>query len=530
MEKRKKKMNNTHGITLITLAVTIIILLILAGVTISALTGDDGIIQQSKLATEQASKKVAKEEIKRIVREYDLTSRSQTLEEFLKTKVPDRIDSVINNGDGTLTVTKNGYAVTVNDTEKKDDDKKDNTTKGDNTIDDDTKPEPVITVGVAKVVENSNGTGNALGEASTYLGNTLYITFSHSITGGSTTVSPSIPYAVTANGTYSFTVTGTVDGKKYTKSISVTVNQFYNINLDDMKIGDYVNYTYDVANNYMLTSATSGSSSNPTDGIPQTAGLKWRVLNIDKSNETVDLISENPTDTNVYFEGILGYNNGPYLMNEICKAQYSNKTLGVEARNINLLDMEKQLTTAGIAARNAYKYSSDTAKYGTTKTYTRNSLYPSLYAGQKGAGVNVTEANASTITQPDITKGNDPYEESKPIATTEPTTSSTSRTGYRLTVTQTYYNISINSTNYGDAYKVLNNSADYWVASRSVLTYSSYAEFNLRYANTNAYGAPRMFGSDGNSYNSYYRLRPVASVPFNLFSGEKNTSDAWKLK
>ena len=140
MNELKEKMNNIHGITLVALVVTIVVLLILAGVTISALTGDDGIIQQSKLATEEASKKVAKEEIKRIVREYDLTSRSQTLEEFLKTKVPDRIDSVINNGDGTLIVTKNGYAVTVNDTEKKDDDKKDNTTKGDNTIDDDTKP------------------------------------------------------------------------------------------------------------------------------------------------------------------------------------------------------------------------------------------------------------------------------------------------------------------------------------------------------------------------------------------------------
>ena len=64
-----------------------------------------------------------------------------------------------------------------------------------------------------------------------------------------------------------------------------------------------------------------------------------------------------------------------------------------------------------------------TAKYGTTKTYTSNTKYPSLYANQKGAGPNV---NASTITQPDTTKGNDPYEESKPIATTEPTTDSTS--------------------------------------------------------------------------------------------------------
>ncbi|CDA59540.1 unknown [Clostridium sp. CAG:245] len=77
-------------------------------------------------------------------------------------------------------------------------------------------------------------------------------------------------------------------------------------------------------------------------------------------------------------------------MNEICKAQYSNKSLGVNARSINLLDMEKHLTAAGIAARNAYKYNSDTAKYGTTKTYTSNTKYPSLYANQKGAGPNVS--------------------------------------------------------------------------------------------------------------------------------------------
>ena len=238
------------------------------------------------------------------------------------------------------------------------------------------------------------------------------------------------------------------------------------VDLSKYKIGEYVNYTYDTAENYVLTSATCGSSSNPTDGIPQTSGLKWKILNIDEANGTVDLISENPTGTSVYFSNILGYNNGPYLMNEICKAQYSNKSLGVNARSINLLDMEKHLTAAGIAARNAYKNSSDTAKYGTTKTYKSNTKYPSLYAGQKGAGVNVAEVNASTISQPDITKGNDPYEESKPIATTEPTTDQTSGIGNPLTVTQTYYSIPINEPNYGDAYKVLNNSTTYWVASR----------------------------------------------------------------
>ena len=301
------------------------------------------------------------------------------------------------------------------------------------------------------------------------------------------------------------------------------------VDLSKYKIGDYVNYTYDTAENYVLTSATCGSSSNPTDGIPQTSGLKWRILNIDEANGTVDLISENPTGTSVYFSNILGYNNGPYLMNEICKAQYSNKSLGVNARSINLLDMEKHLTAAGIAARNAYKYDSDTAKYGTTKTYTSNTKYPSLYAGQKGAGVNVAEVNASTIAQPDITKGNDPYEESKAIAKTEPTTDNTSGTGNPLTVTQIYYNISINSTNYGDAYKVLSNSTWYWVASRYVGTYSDSAGFGLRIADNSTYG-DGMFNSNGSSYNGNVRLRPVVSLSSSILSETKDASGAWNLK
>lgn len=300
------------------------------------------------------------------------------------------------------------------------------------------------------------------------------------------------------------------------------------VDLSKYKIGDYVNYTYDTAENYVLTSATCGSSSNPSTGIPQTTGLKWRILNIDESNGTVDLISENPTGTDVYFSGALGYHNGPYLMNEICKAQYSNKSLGVNARSINLLDMEKHLTAAGIAARNAHnKGSSSYAQYGTTKTYTSNTKYPSLYAGQKGAGVNVAEANANTIAQPDISKGNDPYEESKPIATTEPTTDNTSGTGNPLTVTQTYYNIPINTANYGDAASVLSNSNYFWVASRFVGTNSDFARFGLRVANTNTHGN-FMFYSNGNTNNFRNRLRPVVSLSSSLLTGEK-TNNAWNL-
>ena len=302
------------------------------------------------------------------------------------------------------------------------------------------------------------------------------------------------------------------------------------VDLSKYKIGDSVNYTYDPASSsYTLESKYSGYSSNQT--IAQTTGLTWKVLNVDKENDTVDIISTNPTSSTVIFANILGYNNGPYLMNEICKAQYSNKTLGVNARSINLLDMEKHLTADGITARNAYQYDSSTAKYGTTKTYPSNTKYPSLYANQKGAGPNITEAEASKkITQPDTTKGNDPYEESKPIVpkgTTEPTNDSTYGTGNPLTVTQTYYYRPINDTNYGTASSILANSTKFWVAARDVHTRSDYATFGLRIADTNAYGC-NMFYSNGDTGGSTCALRPVVSLPSRLLTGEQ-TNGAWRV-
>ena len=485
--------------------------MILAGVSINTVLGDDGIIKKAKEAAAATKQASAEEEMNRLVLEYQLASKDETLESFLQEKVTEgRIDGVTDNGDGTITITKKvegkDYTITV----KKP-----------------VAPTPSVKVGAIRVVSDSTGAGSSLGEASTRKGTTLYIMIESTISGGTTTVSPEVPYAVTENGTYKFTVTGTVDGTAYTKEVSVTVNQFKNSILEDIniKIGDSVNYTYDTASSsYTLESKYSGYSSNQT--IAQTTGLKWRILNIDEANGTVDLISENPTGTSVYFSNILGYNNGPYLMNEICKAQYSNKSLGVNARSINLLDMEKQLTAAGIAARNAY---SSNVKYGTTKTYTSNTKYPSLYAGQKGAGVNVAEEKASTIAQPDISKGNDPYEESKAIAETEPTTDKTYGTGNQLTVTQTYYYIPINVTNYGDAASVLSNSNYFWVASRFVYTYSGAASFGLRFASTSTDGLT-MFYSNGNTNNVNYRLRPVVSLSSSILSETKDASGAWNLK
>lgn len=53
MEKKIKQQINNKGITLIALVITIIVLLILAGVTIATLTGDNGILTKAGDAKEQ---------------------------------------------------------------------------------------------------------------------------------------------------------------------------------------------------------------------------------------------------------------------------------------------------------------------------------------------------------------------------------------------------------------------------------------------------------------------------------------------
>ena len=484
--------------------------MILAGVSINTVLGDDGIIKKAKEAAAATKQASAEEEMNRLVLEYQLASKDETLESFLQEKVTEgRIDGVTDNGDGTITITKKvegkDYTITV----KKP-----------------VAPTPSVKVGAIRVVADSTGAGSSLGEASTRKGTTLYIMIESTISGGTTTVSPQVPYAVTENGTYKFTVTGTVNGTTYTKEVSVTVNQFKNSILENIniKIGDSVNYTYDSAGSYSLSSTYSGYSSNQT--IAQTTGLTWKVLNVDKENDTVDIISTNPTSSTVRFYGALGYHNGPYIMNKICEELYSNSTLNVTARNINLLDMEQHLTPTGIATRNKY---ANSVRYGKTKTYKDNySCYPLLYEGQKGAGVNVAEANASTIAQPDITKGNDPYSES--VDTTGPLTDKTYKQADNkvLTVTQTLYSIPINEANYGEAYKVLNNSTPYWVSARYVYTNSNVAVFGMYDADMNL-GGYNMFYSNKDGYDYDDRLRPVVSLPSSLLTGEQ-TNGAWNLR
>ena len=107
------------GITIVSLAVTIVVILILAGVTINVLVGDNGVINVSKEKNSKLAEKTAKEEMRTVVLEYGISSDGETLQEFLESKVPSKLDEVKKIDDKTLEVKKDGYTIQVEIEEKK---------------------------------------------------------------------------------------------------------------------------------------------------------------------------------------------------------------------------------------------------------------------------------------------------------------------------------------------------------------------------------------------------------------------------
>ena len=120
--------------------------------------------------------------------------------------------------------------------------------------------------------------------------------------------------------------------------------------LKDIQVGDYIAYTPDVAEDYLLSSKYSGYKADQTISQEE---LKWQVLSINDDG-TVDLVSSTSTIGTIEFQGALGYNNGVYLLNDICAKLYSNRSLGITARSMKVEDIEKHMTKEGLEYAHNY--------------------------------------------------------------------------------------------------------------------------------------------------------------------------------
>ena len=247
-----------------------------------------------------------------------------------------------------------------------------------------------------------------------------------------------------------------------------------------IEIGDYLDYEPDVPASTVYSKSTlgtySGSTQNNADIVQDS--LDWQVLR-KYADGSMDLIGS-VTSQNIHFNGIRGYNNGVYLMNDICKTLYSRN--GIQARSVNIKDLEYWLNKSeeGTAARSSYITSTNVA-YGETKTYTENNNYPSFYKTQKD------ESDIGNLT-----------------------TSNTSETDGNLTVKETYYTVNINETNYGEGAKVLTSGTYYWLGSRCECN-TDYVHFSF-FTVQRSVGKYDVFWSTGEARHNYCTLRPVVHL------------------
>ena len=267
-------------------------------------------------------------------------------------------------------------------------------------------------------------------------------------------------------------------------------------------------------------------------------------MEVDESGNVTKLLGIG--SKTVTFTGSTGYNNGVYLLNDICKSRYGNASLGATARSLNIEDIESRMNSNGIVARNANKgYNNESIQYGTTKTFTgSNAEYPAIYVQEKYSGVDVSDvtagsqviagevnATAQAKMNPNGKSGSDD------IYTTLPETSETtgpSKTN--LTCTQTYYYMSSPSSYFDDSnfYNMIFGTGTYfWLASRYVdwKSYNSYARFGLRVVSSSNLDGNGLFYSYGGSGNGGYSLAPVVSLGsgIQVKSGSGTTSDPYVI-
>jgi len=275
------------------------------------------------------------------------------------------------------------------------------------------------------------------------------------------------------------------------------------------EVDTYVAYQPKTAGDYVIEAKYSGYTSDQY--IPQTPTLRWKVLKTYEDGR-IELIAETPTTTKVYFQGALGVNNGVYILNDLCKTQYSNPDYGAVARSIDLEDIENRMTAAGITAKN-------NAINGYTKTFSGSYSYsPDIYDH-----VDKTTAGESV----------DYYE--------EPTTATYSQKGSLFVKHTDYYNVKqiasyYDSTEFYNLIFGLSTSNAYWLASRYAYCSSYYASFGLRYVYGTIVG-----GSSSGSYSSYlflssndtnrngFLVRPIVTLGSDFRLQQVDGSSEWQI-
>ena len=207
--KLKEQLKTNKGITLIALVITIIVLLILAGVTIATLTGDNGILTKAQNAKEKNAQKTVEEQINLAVQASRINEGLVIDKDILEQELTNNGIEIIKSENDELpwTVKKDGYVYTISENgEVKE------------------KEGIAITTGDTEILKGS--TEGKKVSAQILSGETGTIKWEHT---GNITLSATEGNEVTvnvnsnANAGDIATITARIDGKTYQDSINVKI-------------------------------------------------------------------------------------------------------------------------------------------------------------------------------------------------------------------------------------------------------------------------------------------------------------------
>lgn len=503
-------MKENKGITLIALVITIIILLILAGVGIAMLTGDNGLFKRAKEAKEKTEISAYHEQIEIIRAElctknenYTLPTLVQLQEEFdtnQKEWVKNTEIKLVKDIETLVLTTKEGYIFHITES-----DTKYMGREGEEVDISELEEENVVKLEIVgdatngKLVKVSEETGK------------YYYTIEYQIDGteGEWT---SIGSGKTVEVNYGSTIYARL-------AYEINKGKISSLKIDKIFIGDYVNYTpYTQSGNYWIQSNQSGYSEDQHYSIE--TDLKWRVFSI--NNDKVTLISNKSTEFNYGLGGEIGYNNGVKLLNNV-GALYSNDSKNAIARSIKIEDILSVIDTK------KWDYSKWTGKasygdrrlpYGSVWHYERSEID---YDGRSFTLPRIFNDQASEVNKINGVLVNGTLGESEQ-------NNSYSFTGMgskpnSLDIQSTYFTQAVysyfNSADTRDLSKAVTIyrnellAGEYWIASRFTEPQADqWIWFGLRHVTTNvSIGCSELYATDTDSQEHTYPIRIMVEIP-----------------
>ena len=260
-----------------------------------------------------------------------------------------------------------------------------------------------------KITTDSSGTtlaGEKIDE-----GTKLYISFDVSQNASTVTVTPSIPYEVTENGSYIFTLTN-VEGK--TKKYKVNVDNYLVPTLPNVvKIGDYVDYKPDVKTYTTRPEYTGASAQTFT-----TESTNWRIVGIDEESGKTYIVPDKTLNNKITLNGIKGYIRGNIEIEEVCKNLYSNENLDSIAKFGTNEYMTLMLHKVNVIGENVEKcyayYPYGTVLSGESKLEYNGNVYDKKVVSNASAKFYIGEGGSNLLKDKDGLEYRIP-EKDKPI-------------------------------------------------------------------------------------------------------------------